>query len=289
MLITKIFINDINVGERRREDLGDIDGLAESIRKYGLFHPVIVDDKHNLIAGERRLRACQQLGWTEIDVRPYSELSDDERWEIELEENIRRKDLTPLEVSKQIAKNANKVAPFISATVAEIKAGETRGRKSKGAAPKEDVAKALGVSEGALRNAEQHVEAVTKYPELSVVPTQKGAIEAAKKLDAMPERERNAALLKLATEGKAGLSSIKSKASSKPKPKSASGKYATNLSQIQAFIYTIRAVGAEDLTAGWTERETDTFLTNMRECRDGMSAIVSDLESALGELQRQAS
>lgn len=71
----KIPISDIVVGTRRREDLGDISGLADSISSWGLLHPVVVDDKNRLVAGERRLRACQQLGWSEIPVTRLSELS----------------------------------------------------------------------------------------------------------------------------------------------------------------------------------------------------------------------
>lgn len=40
--------------------------LAESINKNGLFVPVIVDDKNNLIDGERRLRAVSSLGIRQI-------------------------------------------------------------------------------------------------------------------------------------------------------------------------------------------------------------------------------
>jgi ParB-like chromosome segregation protein Spo0J len=54
MKVTSKSISDIKVGQRRREDFGDLQGLADSIAKYGLFHPVIVDGDDNLVAGERR-------------------------------------------------------------------------------------------------------------------------------------------------------------------------------------------------------------------------------------------
>ena len=59
-----IGISDIRVGPRHRRDHGDLAGLAASIAEVGLLHPVVVRDDGTLIAGERRLRACQQLGWT---------------------------------------------------------------------------------------------------------------------------------------------------------------------------------------------------------------------------------
>jgi len=40
----KVNIKDVIIGERRRGEQGDIQGLAESISKYGLLHPIVVDD-----------------------------------------------------------------------------------------------------------------------------------------------------------------------------------------------------------------------------------------------------
>lgn len=299
-MFESVFIDDINVGERRREDFGDIEGLAESIGKYGLFHPIIVDGANNLVAGERRLRACRDiLKWSEMPARLYSELSEDERREIELEENLRRKDLTPYERSKNIVSlaglAARQAADVRNWPETELRAESAQNSKSAGR-PKEptskrSVADKIGIPEATIRDAEKHVEAVTRYPELSVAPTQKGAIDAAKKLDRLPEPERRNVLSKLATEGKSALKDIatgKQSSNHTPKPKSPSGPYAKNLSQIQVFVTTIQSLGAEDLTANWTEREAHEFLLNLRECRDGLSAIVSDLEAVEDERKRGA-
>lgn len=89
-----IKITKIKVGWRARHDYGDIDGLATSIQHYGLLHPIIIDKDFNLIAGERRLRACRKLGKKEIEVKLKENLTDAEKMEIELEENLHRKDLT---------------------------------------------------------------------------------------------------------------------------------------------------------------------------------------------------
>jgi ParB family transcriptional regulator, chromosome partitioning protein len=61
-------IADIKVGKRIRKDMGDLDGLAESIRELGLLQPIVVFPDGSLILGERRLRAVQLLGWKEIPV-----------------------------------------------------------------------------------------------------------------------------------------------------------------------------------------------------------------------------
>lgn len=64
-----IQIDSIQVGERHRRDLGDINELTESISAVGLLHPIVVTPDRKLIAGQRRIEACRRLGWSEIPVR----------------------------------------------------------------------------------------------------------------------------------------------------------------------------------------------------------------------------
>ena len=64
-----IKIADIKIGSRLRKKLTDIDSLAASIAKVGLLHPPVIDENNKLIAGFRRIKACEKLGWTEIPVR----------------------------------------------------------------------------------------------------------------------------------------------------------------------------------------------------------------------------
>ena len=59
-------IADITIGPRHRSDMGDIAALADSIREVGLLHQIGVTRDNELVFGERRLRAAQLLGWTEI-------------------------------------------------------------------------------------------------------------------------------------------------------------------------------------------------------------------------------
>jgi ParB-like chromosome segregation protein Spo0J len=62
-------IDSIIVGNRHRRDLGDVNELARSIETVGLLHPVVVTRDNRLVAGERRILACETLGWTEVPVR----------------------------------------------------------------------------------------------------------------------------------------------------------------------------------------------------------------------------
>jgi hypothetical protein len=62
-------ITSIKVGHRQRKDLGDLDLLAESLETVGLLHPVDIDAKNRLIAGQRGLKAAKLLGWKPIPAR----------------------------------------------------------------------------------------------------------------------------------------------------------------------------------------------------------------------------
>ena len=61
-------IADIKIGKRHRKDMGDIAGLADSIKAIGLLHPIVITPAKKLLAGLRRLEACRLLGWIEIPV-----------------------------------------------------------------------------------------------------------------------------------------------------------------------------------------------------------------------------
>lgn len=100
----KIQISEILISEnRQRRDLGDIQNMAESLKEYGLIQPIVISGK-TLVVGERRLQAARLLGWTEIEAIQKDELNETERFGVELEENLRRKGLTPEEECHAVAK-----------------------------------------------------------------------------------------------------------------------------------------------------------------------------------------
>src|SRR5581483_2596312 len=88
-------IDRIEVGFRYRKDLGDVGTLTESIAEVGLLHPVVVTPAGRLIAGQRRLEACRQLGWSDVPVTVV-DLYQAARGEAH--ENFVRKDLLPSEI-----------------------------------------------------------------------------------------------------------------------------------------------------------------------------------------------
>ncbi len=88
-------ITAITIGDRVRQDLGDIESLARSIREDGLLHPPVVTTDGLLIAGRRRLEAMRFLGFKEIPVRI---LNPADLRRAEAAENGLRKSLRPSEM-----------------------------------------------------------------------------------------------------------------------------------------------------------------------------------------------
>lgn len=76
--------------------------LAESIRQYGLIQPITVrrisPNQYQLIAGERRLRACMLAGLAKVPAY-IREAKDDDLLVMALIENIQRSDLNPIELA----------------------------------------------------------------------------------------------------------------------------------------------------------------------------------------------
>ncbi|MCC6074501.1 ParB/RepB/Spo0J family partition protein [Pseudomonas sp. GCM10022188] len=85
---------------RRDMDPQALEELAQSIRRQGLMQPVVVrpldDERYEIIAGERRWRACQLAGLERIPAL-VREVSDEAAVAMALIENIQREDLNPIE------------------------------------------------------------------------------------------------------------------------------------------------------------------------------------------------
>lgn len=210
-------INDVKIGQRVRDEYGDMEALAESIKEHGLLHPIVVDSDYNLIAGCRRLLACERVGWTEIEAKVLKNISEKELRVLELEENIRRKDLTELEKSKNLVELAEIREQELKEKVRVLKESakankETNcmesvqsnnpdsreflvdsarnpvGRPQK-ATSLEKVAAEIGISRETLRDAKQHVKAVEEFPPLENLPKYQ-AIETAKELRKVSPEEQ---------------------------------------------------------------------------------------------------
>lgn len=84
-----------------------LEELANSIREHGVLQPILVrsstPNTYQIIAGERRYRACQLLGFERMPAI-VQDLSDAQTAEIALVENVQREDLNPLEKALGIAR-----------------------------------------------------------------------------------------------------------------------------------------------------------------------------------------
>jgi N6-adenosine-specific RNA methylase IME4 len=132
--------------------MGDLDGLARSIREVGLLHPIVITPSGELIAGCRRLQACKILGWNQVPVTrvPLKEIATGE-----FHENFVRKDFTVSEMvaikhalEKTLAERVGR--PRKSGRLPEIR-GDTR----------DIVGRYVGVSGKTLEKAEAIVRAAT--------------------------------------------------------------------------------------------------------------------------------
>jgi ParB family chromosome partitioning protein len=93
---------------RTRMDEGALNELAASIKAQGLMQPILVrpvgqtgSDKYEIIAGERRFRAAQLAGLSEVPVL-VKDVDDQAAAAMALIENIQREDLNPLEEAQGI-------------------------------------------------------------------------------------------------------------------------------------------------------------------------------------------
>jgi ParB family transcriptional regulator, chromosome partitioning protein len=97
----KIPIDTIQVDEktRIRKDIGDLKALETSIGEVGLINPILIDENKNLVSGYRRLSACKNLGWKEIEATVLTFKGDQlKKLEAEVAENVFRTDFTPEEI-----------------------------------------------------------------------------------------------------------------------------------------------------------------------------------------------
>ena len=92
-------IDEIIVKKRIRRSPADLESLTESLKRYGQINPIMINKKNLLIAGERRLEAAKRLGWRTINTVISDSNTELARLELEVEENIQRKDFTMEEIA----------------------------------------------------------------------------------------------------------------------------------------------------------------------------------------------
>ena len=140
-----------------------IEGLAESIRENGLLQPISVrkqGDKYELIAGERRYRACLLLGKETIEAIVYDK-TDEESATLSLIENIQRESLNAVEQAMAMQRIMN------NENITQVELAERLGYQQSTVANKLRLLKLPDYIKNALARgtiSERHARALLKVP-----------------------------------------------------------------------------------------------------------------------------
>lgn len=142
--ISFVDVNDIKPNEnqpRKSFDEEKLEELASSIKEHGLIQPVILrkaEIGYEIVAGERRWRACRKAGLKEIPCI-VKELTDEQNMLMAIIENMQREDLNPIEeaeglnqmiasfgmTQEQVSKSVGKSRPYITNALRLLKLPET--------------------------------------------------------------------------------------------------------------------------------------------------------------------
>lgn len=197
--VSEVKISDIKVGDRFRKEMGDLEGLAQSINEGELLQPIGITPDHELVFGERRLRAYRDiLGRETIPARivdvPSVLLG-------QIDENVLRKEFT---LTEQIA-IVDSLGPFQHG-------GDRRSDQARnsnlGSLTMAEACKLLGLSEDSYRRA----KFVTEHgiPELAEAMDDKElSVHAAETLAQAPAETQKLCLSKGLNERKPTAKAIK--------------------------------------------------------------------------------
>lgn len=180
--IIEIPLSRITLKDRQRQEYGDLSGLANSINKWGQMQNILVepqgpDGTFALIAGGRRLAGMAAAGKTTVIAKVYEEgvLDSLMLQELELEENVQRKDLTMIEKQNALAR------------IHEVKAASAK-RDGKDWSV-QDTANLIGSSLRTVYNAIEISKAAETNPDIAKADTAHGAMLRLTQIKDLQKRE----------------------------------------------------------------------------------------------------
>ena len=179
-------IESILIRDRTRKHLGDINSLAESIASVGLLQPIVINENNELIDGQRRIKAYEQLGRTEI---PIYQVNLEMIILGEFHANTNRKDFTSSErvaISNAVEEFLRKHSKGVGRPRNVQKSGKTSIKDSRlspdstnegsennvvnlttfSGRIKDNVSRYFGISRNALEKEKEIVNAAEQNPEL---------------------------------------------------------------------------------------------------------------------------
>lgn len=170
MKIQEVHIDKIEIANRFRTDLGDLDELVESIKKKGIIQPITVSPDLRLLAGERRIKAAEIAGLKKVPVLIRNVEDEQDAQEIELYENVHRKDMAWQDRSR------------LEKSIYDLEVGKRDGA-ARGVSAK--LGKELGIPQTSMSRHLRLAEALEIIPELAECKTEK---EAWRKLHRVQEK-----------------------------------------------------------------------------------------------------
>jgi len=160
-------LSEVKEGERFRKEYGDLKSLCDSIAKHGVIQPIIITRDKELVAGGRRLRASFLVGKETVPFVYRDECDELTLRELELEENLHRKNLTWVEEASLTAEiDRLKREKYGSVEVRERTDLAPEGEQKWGT---QDTAKALGVDRSTVSRNLAVARALEVMPELAEV------------------------------------------------------------------------------------------------------------------------
>ena len=90
---------------RKKFEEERLEELTKSIKRHGLLQPLVVEKggaRYRLVSGERRYRALKKLNAKKVPVRILKDLTQEDRIQIQIAENLQREDITPMERSRAV-------------------------------------------------------------------------------------------------------------------------------------------------------------------------------------------
>lgn len=300
-------LSHVKVENRHRKDMGDIQGLADSLRDNGLLQPIGVTGKSELVFGHRRLEAAKLLGWNEI---PCVVVDLDSIVTGEYAENEIRKDFTLSERDsiRRAIESEEKAKAKERKQEAGKAAGKAAGRgrpktqdrvTQKSAEPKQPpresrTAAAKRVGLGSHDTATKVGKVVDKgTPEL-VQAMDKGtvSVNAAAKLAELPKPKQQAAAKAAETGNKKAVREAVKEAEQQAKPEWARGpspkeaarnsparRWTKLMHDLYVAMNSVRDCGGiEKLTRDWSEDEREKYVAELRQIIGRLNEWIIGLE-----------
>ena len=137
----RIAVKSLSHHPRNQEiySLSNIDDLVQSINEVGLLSPLVINQKNEVISGNRRLAAIRKLGWNEVDVE-VTEVSEDDVINILIAHNKQR-----VKSNREVL-NEYRALEKIHGVGQGQRTDLTSGKSNKGSVARDIIAEKIGLS-----------------------------------------------------------------------------------------------------------------------------------------------